>query len=79
MKKRSPIQNSDQTVKQINEYLDKLADNKESDQETVFKEILNKYSAHQVQWIIRIILKGNALECSTFFHAKKKELPFLKI
>lgn len=58
MKKRSPISSSDQTVKQINEYLDKLTD---GDQLVVFKEILNKYTAYQVRWIIRIILKGTRM------------------
>jgi hypothetical protein len=60
VKKRSPVTSSDQTVKQTNEYLDRLANNTENDQTVIFKEILSKYTAHQIQWIIRIILKGNA-------------------
>lgn len=59
IEKRSIVQRSTQTVRQTNEYLDRLADiEKKEDQTSVFKEILHKYTAQQVQWIIRIILKG---------------------
>jgi hypothetical protein len=46
--------------------LDRLANKeKKEDQTDIFKEILSKYTAQQVQWIIRIILKGT--------HVKKEK------
>jgi len=42
--------------------LDRLADlDKKEDQTGIFKEMLSKYTAQQMQWIIRIILKGTCL------------------
>ncbi|KAL7321693.1 DNA ligase (ATP) [Mucor circinelloides] len=64
IEKRSIVQRSTQTVRQTNEYLDRLADiEKKEDQTSVFKEILHKYTAQQVQWIIRIILKDLKIQC----------------
>jgi len=56
------VQRSTQTVRQTNAYLDRLADlDKKEDQTGIFKEMLSKYTAQQMQWIIRIILKGTCL------------------
>ncbi|KAL9553688.1 hypothetical protein MBANPS3_003165 [Mucor bainieri] len=64
MEKRSIVQKSTQTVRQTNEYLNRLADpEKKEDQTTIFKEMLSKYTAQQMQWIIRIILKDLKIQC----------------
>ncbi|CEP19180.1 hypothetical protein [Parasitella parasitica] len=64
IQKRSIVQKSTQTVRDTNSFLDRLADREsKEDQTNIFKEILNKYTAQQVQWIIRIILKDMKIQC----------------
>ncbi|KAF1799465.1 ATP dependent DNA ligase domain-containing protein [Mucor lusitanicus] len=64
IEKRSIVRKSTQTVRQTNQYLDRLADpEKKDDQTSIFKEMLTKYTAQQMQWIIRIILKDMRIQC----------------
>ncbi|KAK4511264.1 uncharacterized protein ATC70_012479 [Mucor velutinosus] len=64
IEKRSIVRKSTQTVRQTNEFLDRLADpEKKEDQADIFKEMLSKYTAQQMQWIVRIILKDLKIQC----------------
>ncbi|KAG2197468.1 hypothetical protein INT47_003076 [Mucor saturninus] len=65
--RRSLVQHSSQTVKDVNRMLDVLStseDTSDTQEESgnaknvkVFKEMMDLYTPHQIQWIIRIILK----------------------
>lgn len=68
---RSTVRSSSQTVRDLNELLDELdskdelLDGKSADETTnkkqvkIFKKMFDLYTPRQIQWIIRIILKGN--------------------
>ncbi|KAI9273429.1 ATP dependent DNA ligase domain-containing protein [Helicostylum pulchrum] len=86
---RSLVRASSQTVKDINNLLDSLStrtdsgiDNDEtvnSKQVHVFKTMIHLYTPHQIQWIIRIILKDLRIGMSetsilSILHPNAKEL-----
>lgn len=68
---RSTVRSSSQTVRDLNELLDELdskdelLEGKSADetinkkQVKIFKKMFDLYTPRQIQWIIRIILKGN--------------------
>jgi hypothetical protein len=66
--RRSLVQNSSQTVRDVNKMLDTVssgAEQTDTQEETantrnikIFKDMIDLYTPHQIQWIIRIILKG---------------------
>ncbi|KAI9468089.1 MAG: ATP dependent DNA ligase domain-containing protein [Benjaminiella poitrasii] len=60
--KRSTVQRSDKTIKEVNDELDQLAD-AANDQVAVLKKMVEAYTAKQMRWIIRIILKDMRIHC----------------
>ncbi|KAG2236091.1 hypothetical protein INT48_006107 [Thamnidium elegans] len=86
---RSLVRASSQTIKDINNLLDSLStrtDSENDKDETVnskhvhlFKRMINLYTPHQIQWIIRIILKDLRIGMSetsilSVLHPNAKEL-----
>lgn len=90
--KRSQVTSSNKTVHDLNVLLDELSSKRDLDDDDdlesqstgekhvkVFKKMIDQYTPHQIQWIIRIILKDlnihlSELSILTVLHPNAKEL-----
>ncbi|KAI8981907.1 ATP dependent DNA ligase domain-containing protein [Mycotypha africana] len=65
IKKRSTVRSSTMTVRDVNKYLDALSEKyrAQDDQLTIIRNMLRYFTARQLDWIIRIILKDLKIHC----------------